>query len=119
MSSQNNQVKKRYAKQVYAKQVRTLYSSYVFSIGGSFLGAIFLIALQWFVVDHNTMLSWFTVFAAFHFIRAIFIFRFNKIQPDDDSCVIWGRALAFSSLLSGLLWTLGVYLTFVPALLQY
>lgn len=108
-----------YTSQVYAKQVRTLYGSFVFSIGGSFLGALFLMALQWSVVQPAKMLTWFAVFSTFHFIRAFFIIRFNKIQPDDDECVTWGKGLAFSSLLAGLLWAVGVYLTFVPGNLAY
>lgn len=119
MNSPNDYIQNQYASQVYAKQVRTLYSSFVLSIGGSFLGAIFLMSLQWFVVDRNIMLTWFALFSSFHFIRAIFIFRFNRLQPHDDDCVTWGRGLAFSSLIAGLIWALGVYLTFVPGNLAY
>ncbi|MDH5600855.1 MAG: HAMP domain-containing histidine kinase [Gammaproteobacteria bacterium] len=89
------------------------------AVVGSFLGAFFLMALQWYTVDRAIMLNWFAIFSFFHIVRAIFIFRFNKIQPGDDECVIWGKGLAFSSLFAGLIWSLGVYLTFVPGNLAY
>ena len=103
----------KYAKQVYARQVRTLYGSFTYAIAGSFLGAMFLMALQWNIVDRNKMMLWFALFSVFQIVRAIFIYQFNKQQPDDDACVTWGRNFSYSALAAGLIWALGVYITFV------
>lgn len=109
----------KYAKQVYARQVRTLYGSFMIAIAGSFLGAFFLMALQWNIVDRNKMLLWFALFTVFHLVRAVFIYRFNIIQPDDDACVIWGRGFSYSAIAAGLIWSLGVYITFVSGNLSH
>lgn len=108
-----------YAKQVYARQVRTLFGSFTYAIAGSFLGAFFLMALQWNIVDRNKMLLWFALFTVFQFFRAILIYQFNKQQPDDDACVVWGRGFSYSTLAAGLIWALGVYITFVTGNLSH
>jgi len=111
--------KEQYAKQIYAKQVRAIYGSFSVAIGGSFLGAFFLMALQWDVVDKNNMLKWFSLFAAFQLIRAVFLYYFKKLQPDDDACLFWGQGFVYSSLVAGLIWATGVYVTFTPGNLPY
>lgn len=103
-----------YAEQIYAKQVRTVYGSFMIAIGGTFIGAILLMIIQWDVTNHKNILSWFGLFTTFHLIRAVFIYRFNKNQPDDKSCVAWGTGIVYSSFVAGLIWGLGVYVTFVP-----
>ena len=119
MNITENNVANTYAKQIYARQVRTIYGSFTVAIVGSFLGAFFLMALQWNVVDKNNMLQWFGLFSAFNLVRAVFIHRFKQLQPDDDDCVIWGRGFVYSSFAAGLIWALGVYITFVPDNLPY
>lgn len=109
----------KYAKQVYARQVRTLFGSFTYAIAGSFLGALFLMALQWNIVDRNKMLLWFALFSIFQIARAILIYQFNKQQPDDDACAIWGRGFSYSTLTAGLIWALGVYVTFVTGNLSH
>lgn len=109
----------KYAKQVYARQVRTLYGSFTYAIAGSFLGAFFLMALQWNIVDRNKMLLWFSLFSIFQIVRAIFIYVFNKQQPDDNACVTWGRNFSYSALAAGLIWASGVYITFVTGNLSH
>lgn len=108
-----------YAEQIYAKQVRTVYGSFMIAIGGTFIGAILLGVIQWDVANHKNILSWFGLFTVFHLIRAVFIYRFNKNQPDDKSCVAWGKGIVFSSFVAGLIWGLGVYVTFVPGDLMH
>lgn len=108
-----------YAKRIYAKQVRTLYGSFMIGIAGTFIGALLLMAIQWDVVDHTNVLMWFAFFSTFHLIRAVFIHRFNKIQPDDDACVIWGQGFVYSSVAAGLIWSLGILVTFVQGNLTY
>lgn len=119
MDSSIKNTQEQYAKQIYARQVRTVYGSFSIAIGGSFLGSFFLMALQWDVVDRNNMLQWFALFSAFQLIRAFFFNRFNKLQPDDDTCVNWGAAFVYSSFIAGLIWALGVYVTFTPGNLSY
>lgn len=119
MNITDNNVEDPYAKQIYAGQVRTIYGSFTVAIVGSFLGAFFLMALQWDVVDKNNMLQWFGLFSAFNLVRAVFIHRFKQLQPGDDACVIWGRGFVYSSFAAGLIWALGVYITFIPDNLPY
>lgn len=119
MNNPENIIDDPYAKRVYAKQVRTLYGSFMVGVAGTFIGAFLLMAIQWDVVDHSNVLMWFTLFSIFHLVRAVFIYRFNKIQPDDDACVIWGRGFVYSSIVAGLIWSLGIVITFVEGNLSY
>lgn len=102
-----------YAKRVYAKQVRTLYGSFMLGIAGTFIGALLLMAIQWDVVEHTNVLMWFTLFTIFHLTRGVFIYWFNKVQPDDDGCAVWGKGFVYSSIAAGLIWSLGIFVTFV------
>lgn len=113
MTASLNISEDKYSKQVYAIQVRTILESFTPAILGSFLGAVFLIALQWNIVDRNKMLLWFSIFIIFHLIRALFIRRFISIKPDDDACIMWGRAFSISSLVASSIWASGVFITFV------
>jgi len=108
-----------YAKRVYAKQVRTLYGSFVIGIAGTFIGALLLMAIQWDVVDHTNVLMWFALFSTFHLIRAVFIYRFNKIHPDDEACAAWGQGFVYSSIAAGIIWSIGIVVNFVPGDLTY
>ena len=119
MNSPENNIDDFYAKRVYAKQVRTLYGSFMIGVAGSFIGAFLLMAIQWDVVNHTKVLMWFGLFSTFHLIRAVFIYRFNKIQPDDDACVIWGQGFVYSSIVAGLIWSVGIIVTFVEGNLSY
>lgn len=119
MIKTNNLTTDPYAKRVYAKQVRTLYGSFMIGIAGTFIGAFLLIVIQWDVVDHTNVIMWFTIFSGFHLTRAGFIYRFNKIQPDDEACEIWGKGFVYSSIAAGILWSLGIVITFVPGDLTY
>jgi len=119
MNNPENIIDDPYANRIYAKQVRTLYGSFMIGIAGTFIGAFLLMFIQWDVVDHTKILMWFSVFSTFHLIRAVFIYRFNKIQPDDDACVTWGKGFVYSSIAAGLVWSLGIFVTFVEGNLSY
>lgn len=103
-----------YAKQIYAKQVRAVYGAFMIAIGGSFIGAFLLLLIQWDVADKSNMLLWFSLFSSFQLIRGVFIYKFNKLQPEDDACVFWGEWFVYSTIVAGLIWSLGLYVTFVP-----
>ena len=102
-----------YAKQVYAEQVRMVYGSFMTAIGGTFVGAFFLILVQWDVVNHKTIYIWFGICSLFHLIRAVFVYRFNQTLPDDDACITWGQGFVYSSLVAGLIWGVGIFITFI------
>lgn len=108
-----------YAKQIYTRQVRTLFGSFRIAVVGTFLASFVLMTLQWDVVDKNDMLQWFVLFSIFHIVRLIIIERLNKLQIDDDAYVIWGRLFVYSAFVAGLIWALGVYVTFIPGNLTY
>lgn len=108
-----------YDKQIFAEQVRTVYGSFMISIGGSFIGALLLMLIQWDVVNHKNLLMWFSFFSVFHLIRAVFVYRFNHSSFDDDTCAVWGRGFVYSSLAAGLIWSLGVVIAFVDGNLSH
>ena len=109
-----NNVADPYAKEIYAKQVTSVYASFMIAIAGTFVGAFLLLLIQWDVADRANMLLWFSLFSTFHLIRGVFIYKFNKLQPDDDACVLWGKGFVYSSIVAGLIWSLGIYVAFVP-----
>jgi len=119
MIKANNLTTDPYAKRIYAKQVRTLYGSFMISIAGSFIGAFLLLAIQWDVVNHTNALLWFSLFSIFHLTRSGFIYHFNKTQPDDDACVRWGAGFVYGSIIAGLIWSLGIYITFIEGDVSY
>lgn len=119
MNITENNIAAPYAKEIYAKQVRSVYGSFMIAIAGTFIGAFLLLLIQWNVADRTNMLLWFSLFSTFHLIRGVFIYKFNKLQPDDDACVLWGKGFVYSSIVAGLIWSLGVYVTFIPGNLSY
>ncbi|MCK4866091.1 MAG: hypothetical protein KAT06_11795 [Gammaproteobacteria bacterium] len=119
MNKAEKRIDEPYAKQVYAKQVRTLYGSFMVGIAGTFIGAFLLMAIQWDFVDHSYILMWFALFSAFHLIRAVFVYRFNKVHPDDGACVVWGQGFVYSSIVAGMIWSLGIVITFAQGNLTY
>ena len=119
MNKSENIIDDPYAKRVYAKQVRTLYGSFIIGIAGTFIGALLLMAIQWDVVDHTNVLMWFALLSIFHLIRAVFIYRFNRIHPDDEACVAWGQGFVYSSIAAGIIWSIGIVVNFVPGDLTY
>ena len=114
MTMTENNVADPYAKEIYAKQVTSVYASFMIAIAGTFVGAFLLLLIQWDVADRANMLLWFSLFSTFHLIRGVFIYKFNKLQPDDDACVLWGKGFVYSSIVAGLIWSLGIYVAFVP-----
>lgn len=102
-----------YAKRVYAEQVRSVYHTFTIAIAGTFIGALLLIAIKWDVVEHSSIYLWLSVFSIFHSLRAIFVYRFNRLQPDDEACIIWGRGFVISSAFAGLIWSMGIVITAV------
>lgn len=114
MNSSTNKTKGRYEKQIYANQVRTVYNSFMIAIAGMFMAAFLLMFIQWDVVNRDNILLWFYCFSAYHLIRSVFIYRFNTTKVDDDECIIWGRGFVLSSFVAGLIWSTGVYISFIP-----
>lgn len=97
---------------VYAEQIREVYKSFYPALLGATLGAILLVSLQWDVIDHNTLMIWLCIFTVMNLSRAILIFKFSRNEQNDESCAKWGRLFFFSTIIIGILWAIGVYISF-------
>ena len=55
-----------YTNKIYAKQVRSVYGSFIVAVIGMFIASFLLMIIQWDVVDKNNMSIWFWCFQYFN-----------------------------------------------------
>ena len=97
---------------IRAEQIRLVYSNFIPALLGAVTAAIMLAVLQWSVIDKDIFKIWLMVFLLVFLVRGALMIRFNRLQPDDDTCVKWGRYFFYNSVVAGLLWAVGVIISF-------
>lgn len=112
MSSSINKSEDNYEQQIYAEQVRMVFRTFTSAVLGSFIGAMVLVAIQWFIVEHKPLLIWFVMLTLYNILRGVMVAKFLKSTPDDVACLKAGEVFFYSSVITGFIWCIGIILTF-------
>ena len=84
--------------------VRIVYSSVPLTLFAVLANSIVLSIVQWDVVAHTTILTWFAVINGLSLVRLGLYLQFSKIGPEEEVPLFWSRLVLIISAASGLTW---------------
>ena len=101
----------RRGRQIYAREVRLLYSNANVAVGVTLVATLVLASLQWAVVSHLVILAWCLFMFLVSAARFTLGRRYWRAAPSDLETGRWGTALAIGAGLSGAGWgAAGIFL---------
>jgi PAS domain S-box-containing protein len=89
---------------VRAEQVRVIYSQTGTAVVGNLLAGALLGLIEWNVVDHSTILGWFSCLCVITIARILLHRAFLRERPPLDAYAVWGRRYMALLFLSGWAW---------------
>jgi PAS domain S-box-containing protein len=99
------------AVELYAAQVRQLYSQSVPGLIGAQLSALVFTYALWRTVPHWKILIWLAAYFILQVIRNLLVRRFRRLSPSGEEAIRWGPRFVWVTVASGLVWGLsGVFL---------
>jgi PAS domain S-box-containing protein len=99
------------AVELYAAQVRQLYSQSVPGLIGAQLSALVLMFALWRTVPHWQLLIWLAVYFVLQVIRNLLVARFRRLSLSGTEAIQWGLRFVWVTVASGLVWGMaGVFL---------
>ncbi|UCB54963.1 MAG: EAL domain-containing protein [Thiotrichales bacterium] len=84
--------------------LRIIYSSVPLSLIAILANSTILSIVQWGVIAHTTVLTWFGITNSLSLVRLGFYFKFKRLDPEEDIPVFWARLSLIISAASGLTW---------------
>ncbi|MBM4326733.1 MAG: PAS domain S-box protein [Deltaproteobacteria bacterium] len=99
------------AAELYAAQVRQVYSQSVPGLIAAQLSALLLMAVLWRTVPHWQLLVWLAAYFVLQVIRNLLVWQFRRVSPSGEKAIPWGPRFVWVTVASGLVWgSAGVFL---------
>jgi diguanylate cyclase (GGDEF)-like protein len=97
---------------VKSEQVRIIFASTPTSLFTILLSSFILSAVQWEVIDHVTIIIWFTLTNLLSVVRLFLYYQFRKLPCESLISDIWHHRAVTTSIASGITWGAGGVLLF-------
>lgn len=97
---------------VKSEQVRIIFASTPTSLFAILLSSLILSAVQWEVIDHMTIITWFILTNLLSAVRLFLYFQFRKLPRESLVSDIWHHRAVITSIASGITWGAGGVLLF-------
>ena len=101
--------------QVYAEQVRLLYSTLNLGVGVTLLATSVLSYLQWDAISHRAILCWWAYMVAVSGVRFAIWALYRRAARPDPAIRRWGTAFTIGTALSGTGWGAAGFLLYSEA----
>jgi two-component system cell cycle sensor histidine kinase/response regulator CckA len=96
---------------LYIEQVRQLYIHEPVGLIATLVNASILIFIQWKVISHSVLLTWFSLIFLITLIRAIHFHRYRRISLTPGKARRWGNSFIMGIGISGIAWgAAGIFL---------
>ncbi len=89
---------------IRSEQIKLLFANLPGGLLAGLLSAALLLSVQWHVVAHAILWSWFSVLAFISLLRFVSALRYRRLAVVADRLAYWERQFAFGTLLSGITW---------------
>ena len=97
---------------VKSEQVRIIFASIPTSLFTILLSSFILSAVQWEVIDHVTIITWFSLTNLLSAVRLFLYYQFRKLPRESLISDIWHHRAVITSIASGITWGAGGVLLF-------
>jgi PAS domain S-box-containing protein len=104
--------------QLYAAQVRQLYSQAGPAMIGAFTSGVILVVALRNIIPHSSLITWFAIYALINLTRWFLISQYKREPPSDEAARLWDRRFTVITSLAGLMWGLAGVL-FFPVEVRY
>lgn len=84
--------------------VRIVYSAVPLTLIAVLANSVILSVVQWSVISHSTILTWFAVTNSLSLLRLGLYFRFRRLDDEDEIPAFWTHVALVVSIASGLTW---------------
>ena len=98
--------------QVAVTQIYQLYQRAAPALFGASCGVVILAVVLWDVVSHSVLIPWTAASLALYAVRHAMVRAFLRKSPTSVRALLWGRWLAVTSNLAGVLWGVGAIVLF-------
>ncbi len=96
---------------IYFEQVNQLYERGPVGIIATLVNSVILCFIQWSVISHSVILTWFSVLFLITLIRAIFIYKYHRASSISIRSRTWGTWFIIGIGISGIVWgAAGIFL---------
>jgi two-component system cell cycle sensor histidine kinase/response regulator CckA len=96
---------------LYFEQVNQLYERGPVGIIATLVNSAILSSIQWRVISHSVILSWFSVLFLITLIRAIYIYKYRRASSMSIRSRTWGTWFIIGIGISGIVWgAAGIFL---------
>jgi signal transduction histidine kinase/ActR/RegA family two-component response regulator len=97
--------------QLYFKQVNQLYERGPVGVIATVVNSAILCAIQWSVISHSIIVTWFSVLFLITLIRAIYIYKYCRASSVSIRYRTWGTWFIIGIGISGVIWgSAGIFL---------
>lgn len=97
--------------QLYVEQVNQLYERGPVGIIATLVNSLILCSIQWSVISHSIILTWFSVLFLITLIRAVSIYMYRRASSISIGSRTWGTWFIIGIGISGLVWgAAGIFL---------
>ena len=97
---------------VKSEQIRILFAAIPSSLVAILICSSLISIAQWQVIDHDTIIAWFSITNLLSLLRILMFQQFERQQRERLVDSIWAQRAVLTSIASGLTWGVGGYLLF-------
>jgi signal transduction histidine kinase/CheY-like chemotaxis protein len=89
---------------LYFEQVNQLYERGPVGIIATLMNSVILCVIQWSVISHSVILSWFSILFLITLIRAVHIYKYRRASSISIRSRTWGTRFIIGIGISGIVW---------------
>jgi two-component system, sensor histidine kinase len=104
---------------VYAEQIDIVFKQLPFSLAGTSIAALLLVAIMWGKAPSHILLGWIAVFFLHHGARLVLYSRYKQVQRRAAEVRRWAMLFCAGSAIAGSIWGSAGVLMFIPELPAY
>ena len=97
---------------VKSEQIRILFSAIPSSLVAILICSSLISIAQWHVIDHDTIIAWFSITNLLSLLRILMFQPFERQQRERLVDSIWAERAVLTSIASGITWGVGGYLLY-------
>jgi len=113
-STQNDTTAEGNEQALLAEQIELLYSSIGLAALGNMVNAGILVAVQWPVIDHDTLLIWLASLTVLTFLRGVLLLAYRRDVNRAANARAWANRFLAGAALTALTWGSAAILLFPP-----
>lgn len=89
---------------ILAEQVKLLFGAMPLAIAATLINALILVAVQWNVLDHDSLLTWLAIMLATLLLRGALTFGYRRSAPDAEASRTWAIWFIAGATATALTW---------------